>query len=197
MKKLREIVVTTIVGGVLFLIPVAILVFAVGKVFEVMRWVTEPLDVLLPIDTIAGYAAVDVLAGVLLVLICFVAGIVARSERGRRVRQRLDRFLLEVIPGYTWVRGITGSISDNEVEDLLKPVMARFDDQCQVAFEVDRTQDGLVVVYLPGAPNARSGSVSYMAADRIQPIDAWFHTVANSFRRFGRGSGGLVETTKI
>ena len=154
------------------------------------------MDAVLPIDTIAGYAAVDVLAGVLLILICFVAGLVARSDRGRHVRERLDRLLLEVMPGYTWIKGLTGSISDEEVEGLLKPVMARFDDQCQVAFEVDRTQDGLVAVYLPGAPNARSGSVSYMTADRIQPLDARFHTIANSLRRFGRGSGEITQATK-
>lgn len=196
MKKFREIAVTTVVGGIVFLILLAILVFAVGKVFQVMQWVTAPLDALLPVDTIAGYAVVDVISGVLLVLSCFAAGLVAKSERGRNIRERLDRLLLEVIPGYTWVKGITGSISDDEAEDLLKPVMARFDDQCQVAFEVDRTQDGLVVVYLPGAPNARSGSVSYMTTDRIQPIDARFHTIANSLKRFGRGSGEIVESTK-
>ena len=192
MKKLRKITTTTLVGGILFLIPLAIFVFAVGKVFQVMRWVTSPLDALMPNNTIAGYAVVDVMAGVLLVLCCFAAGLVAQSERGRNIRERLDRLLLEVIPGYTWIKGITSSISDDEAENLFKPVMARFDDQCQIAFEVDRTQDGLVAVYLPGAPNARSGSVSYMAADRIQPIDARFHTIANSFKRFGCGSGGIV-----
>ena len=39
----------------------------------------------------------------------------------------------------------------------MTPVLITLDDYEQMAFEVERTAGGKVVVYLPGAPNSWSG----------------------------------------
>ena len=80
---------------------------------------------------------------------------------------------LQAICDHAWVKGMTGEIHDEDAEEVLKPVLVRFDDQFQLAFEVDRTADGLVAVYLPGSPDPRSGAVSYVTGDRIQPAWPW------------------------
>ena len=97
-----------------------------------------------------------------------------------------------MIPGYAWVKGMTGNIHDEDAEEVLKPVLVRFDDQFQLAFEVDRAADGLVAVYLPGPPDPRSGAVSYMTGDRIQPVDAGFKAVATICKNLGRGSTAML-----
>ena len=192
MKKMAEFLRLTLIGGVIFLIPLVIIVAAVGKAFQIMQVVAAPLNRLIPIESVAGFAFIDVLAVIVMVLLCLIAGLAARSPWGRKMYAKLDELLLQMIPGYAWVKGVTGEISDDEAAATMKPVLARFDDLFQVGFEVDRTDDGLVAVYLPGAPDPRSGSLSYMTADRIQRIDAGFADVSKSFKKLGRGSGAML-----
>ena len=192
MKKIVDFLRLTLIGGVIFLIPLVIVVAAVGKAFQIMQAVAAPLDRLIPVESVAGIAFVDVLAVIVMVLLCLIAGLAARSPWGRKIYTRLDELLLQMIPGYAWIKGVTGEISDEQAKATLKPVLARFDDLYQVGFEVDRTDDGLVAVYLPGAPDPRSGSLSYMTPDRIQGIDAGFTTVSQSFKKLGRGFGAML-----
>lgn len=182
----------TLIGGVVFLIPLVIVVVTVGKAFHIIKVLAQPLTRLLPIHTVAGFAFVDFLTVVLMVVLCLLAGFAARSPVGRKLYGKIDALLLQFVPGYGWVKGVTGNISDEEAEILLKPVLARFDDQAQVGFEVDRTRDGLVAIYIPGAPDPRSGSLSYMTPERVEPIDAGFQAVLMSFKRLGCGSAGML-----
>ncbi len=117
-----------------------------------------------------------------------LAGTLALQPLGGEVNKKLDAVLLQLVPGYAWVKGITGDIHDDDDEDALKPVLVRLDDQFQLGLEVDRAADGLVAVYLPGSPDPRSGAVSYVTADRIRPVDSGFKAVMKICKNRGRGS---------
>ncbi|MDH5775620.1 MAG: hypothetical protein OEZ57_11975, partial [Nitrospirota bacterium] len=53
---------TTMIGGVFFLIPIAVVLVVVGKLVHVMREVARSLDPLLPVDTHLGALALNLLA---------------------------------------------------------------------------------------------------------------------------------------
>ena len=182
---------TTLIGGIMFLIPLVFVVVIIGKAFQILKVVAMPIGRLITIESVAGIAVVEILTVAIMVLLCLIFGLFARSQWCRSLYKKLDAALLHLIPGYRWIRGMTG-ISDEDAEALLKPVLVRFDDQSQIGFEVDRTDAGLVVVYLPGAPDVRSGSVSYVLADRIEPVDAEFKTVVKNLKHLGRGSGVML-----
>jgi uncharacterized membrane protein len=82
---------------------------------------------------------------------------------------------------------MTESIGNSQ-ESTLKPVMARFDDLSQVAFEVERHEDDSVTVYLPGCPDPWSGSLVNMTKDRIEPLDTDFVTLVKRLRTVGKSS---------
>jgi uncharacterized membrane protein len=189
---MREFIRTTLIGGILFLIPLVVVVAIIGKAFQILKIVATPLDKLIPIESVAGFALVEILTATIMLLLCLTAGLIARSPWGRNVYQKIDTILLQLIPGYSWVKGVTSDISGQEAEDIFKPVLVQFDDQYQLGFEADRTADGLVAVYLPGAPDARSGAVSYVTADRIRPIDAGFKAIGKTCQKLGRGSAEIL-----
>jgi uncharacterized membrane protein len=195
MDEIRRLIGTTVLGGIVFLVPLVFLGAVLGKAFSIMKLLGKPLAEFLQVErTILGFAFVELLTGMLLVLVCLIAGLVARSEFARARRAKLDTWLLHLIPGYAWVKGITGNIQDPEAPEVLKPVLVRFDDQYQLAFEVDRNDSGLVAIFLPGAPDARSGSVSYVAEDRVSGLDTGFSTVVKSCKNLGRGSLQMLPT---
>jgi len=194
---MRKFILTTVLGGVLFLIPFVLVVVLLGKGFMIMRTIAEKVDMLLPWDSVAGLPIVDVLAVLFLISCCFIAGLVARSSWARDLRNRVDDLLLQLVPGYAWIKGMTGSVSNEEAAAGFKPVWIRLDDQYQVGFEVERCEGDLVAVFLPGAPDPRTGTLSYVESDRIEDLDSSFNDVSKNFRRLGMGSAAKISQSKI
>jgi uncharacterized membrane protein len=195
MKNLRRLIWTTLLGGVIFLIPLVFVVAVFGKAVHIMQSVAVPLSEMMPVDSVAGVAIVPILTTLIMFFSCLVAGLLARSPGGQKLYKKLDSVLLHMIPGYAWVKGITGDIRDEDAEEVLKPVLVTFDDQSQLAFEVERGVDGLVAVYIPGAPDPRAGTVSYVTSDRIQPVDMGFKKVTKICKNLGRGSTAMLPGT--
>ena len=194
---MRKFILTTVLGGVLFLIPFVLVVVLLGKGFMIMRTIAEKMDVLLPWDSVAGLPIVDVLAVLFLISCCFIAGLVARSSWARDLRNRVDDLLLQLVPGYAWITGMTANVSNEEASTGFKPVWIRLDDQYQVGFEVERCEGDLVAVFLPGAPDPRTGTLSYVESDRIEDLDSSFNEVSKNFRRLGMGSAAKISQSKM
>lgn len=189
MKTLK----TMIVGGLIFLIPFGVVLLAFGKVFSVSMSLAEPLADRIHVEKVAGVALVEILAVVIILAACLLAGIAANSAAGQRLYRKLDELLLTLIPRYAFVKSMTDSIGGRDAT-VLQPVLVRFDDLAQIAFEVERGPGDLVAVYLPGSPDPWSGSVAHVTPDRVDPLGGDFASVVKSLRKVGRGSIALLET---
>lgn len=69
----------------------------------------------------------------------------------------------------------------------LRPVLVRYDDHSQIALEVERDEDR-VVVFLPGVPSPWSGSTAVFEASRVSCLDDPSLDAIKVFSRLGRGS---------
>jgi hypothetical protein len=112
-----------------------------------------------------------------------------------------DRIPIDAVAGIALANIVSAAIilvacllAGIAAESVLKPVLARFDDVAQVAFEVERGPGDLVTVYLPGSPDPWSGSVAHVTADRITPLDRDFASVISSLRKVGREMPALLES---
>lgn len=179
---------TTILGGVLFLVPVAVLALVIGKAFHLSMMVAEPLDKFIPIETVGGIALVNVIAVILILLVCFGAGLAARAGVMATRIEQLDGFMIDLIPGYAVAKGVLGSVAqEDRVAEVLKPVTVQFDDYAQIAFEIERSEDK-AVLFLPGAPSTWAGATVAVDVARVRPLDVPTHQVVKLMRLLGRGS---------
>lgn len=179
---------TTVLGGILFLVPIVLLVFIVGKAIALANHLAAPLAGILPIESFAGFAVVNLLAILILVLVCFFAGLAAKAAPAQRFVDSLENKVLSKVPAYDFLKSkITAMVPADEVEGL-KPVLARFDDSWQIAFEVERVKGGIVTLFLPGAPDPWSGSVCYMTEDRVKSLDVSLLSTVNELKGLGKGS---------
>lgn len=188
MKELYQFLKTTVLGGVIFLAPLVVVAIVLGKAHALMVKVAKPLSDWIPLDAIGGVALVNILAVLAIVLCCLIAGIIAKGPIAKRLLNSVESKLL-VIPGYTFVKGVTDSLKSSEeaAKDFV-PVIAKFDDYAQIGFEIERNEKGNVVVYLPGAPNPWSGTVVYVEEDRIELLDMPAPEAIQNIRHLGRGS---------
>ncbi len=190
MRSILQAIKTIIIGGVVFLIPVIIVVIVLGKAFGLMMRLVKVIDAWIPIDTIGGVALVNILAVIGIALLCFIAGMVARSSLGKKIFHSLEAALLGGIPGYAFVKGFTDSMAtgDKAAEGFI-PVVAKFDDYSQIGFEVERIGNGKIVIYLPGAPNPWSGSLIYVGEDRVDRLNITVAEAIRNIRKLGMSSG--------
>ena len=179
---------TTILGGVLFLAPFALFVILLSKVFEISLKVVAPIDKLMPVETLLGVATLNILAIVLILLVCYIAGLLGkRAFFGQRM-QKFDGFLVDMIPGYAVFKTMVGSASSEEgLDSILKPVLVRFDDYEQIAFLTEKGERESTL-FLPGSPSAWSGSTVIATNERITPLDLPAYQTTRLLRTFGRGS---------
>ncbi len=195
MKTLGSLIKTAALGGIVFLLPLVLLVVVVGKAFNIVKSVSMPLANLISAEKFAGYAVADLLTLTVLIVVTVLAGMLARSPVFDSIYKKIDAIILQVFPGYSYIKGMTGSLSDSEAEHSLKPVAVIQDDMVQIGYEVERLADGWVAIYLPGAPDTRSGSVAYFTDDRIVPLDTDFAGIASCLKTLGRGSSKIISDT--
>ncbi len=184
---------TTVIGGIVFLIPIVIFIAVIGKALEIAGAIATPLAAVLPVDSIGDLAVVHVLAVLIVVLICFLAGLTARTVIARKLVGTLEAKVLSKLPAYALLKTKTQSMLSPEDVEGMTPVVARFDDSWQIAFEIERIQDDKVAIFLPGAPDPWSGSVCVMTEDRITPLDLTIPLVAKIAKRLGKGANEALR----
>ena len=194
MQGLFRFLKTTLVGGIVFLVPIIIFVAVIGKALKIMKKVADPLAAITPIDSVGDIVIVDLVAFALVVLVCFLGGLAAKSATASKLVHTLETSILSHIPLYAFVKGMTASITGIEDGNEMTAVLVRLDDYSQIAFEIERLEGGNVAVYLPGAPNPWSGSVCIMTEDRIQPIEGTMKSAVQNIRHLGRGTDDLLRS---
>ena len=123
MKSKLSIAKTTVIGGIIFLIPLIILVIIMEKALGIMTVLSKPLSVLIPIESIAGIAVVDLITVAIIIILCFIAGLISKTAFASKIIQRIESNILKKIPFYSFVKSITESISGISSRESLKPVL--------------------------------------------------------------------------
>jgi uncharacterized membrane protein len=182
---------TTVIGGLFFLVPLVVLGLIIFKAIGFMLVVAEPMARFLPIDSFAGIAVVNIVALLVVVLICFLAGLVARSERAQKLVNAAEDKFLQRIPGYTMIKGVKSALKPDDDTDP-KPVLVSFGSSARLGLEIERVGEDRCVVYFPESPNAWSGIVKIVPVDRVRYVETPVMSVIEHAEQMGRGTGKLL-----
>ncbi len=128
----------------------------------------------------------------MLILVCFVMGLVALTRPARVGVAWLEKIFLSKIPGYVFLKGAGESALGLEKDAPYPLLLARIEDSWQFGFLIERLEGGNLAVYVPGAPNPLSGSVYYMSPERVRATDIPVATALKCLRQLGAGSQDAV-----
>ena len=192
-KRQYRILKTTAIGGLLFLLPLVVIGAAVGYVWNIVMMVYSVLKDVIPFDDAATLALLFVIAVLIVLLLCFLCGVLARRALARRFSKTLEKQLMTVFPKYGIYKDLlAGNIGGEEHAPSMKPICVQFSEFSRPAFETGRLEDGRVAVYLPGAPDAWIGSVALVEADRVEPLDIPLPEFIGIFEQMGRECATLT-----
>jgi len=194
MNRLLKFLRTMLVGGILFLLPIIVVVVILGKALAIARKIVAPLAAHLPFESALGFDAPVILAIALIVLFCFLAGVFARTALARKSVDWLETSVLSNVPGYEFFKNLSGNLLGDENKKAYPVVLARIEDAWQLAFLIERIEGGHVTVFVPGSPSPQSGSVYFMTEDRIKPVDIPSSAALKCLKRYGLGSNALLAS---
>jgi uncharacterized membrane protein len=193
MKSVFHFLKATLLGGIVFLIPMIVLIVVLGKAFEVSRKVVAPLSERIAVESVGGIETPRLLAIAIIVFSCFLAGLLARTNLARQFVRWLESTFLSHLPGYSFMKSLGESMVGMEKEQTLEVVLARIEDAWQIAFLVERIEGGHVALYVPGAPGPWSGCVYFMSDHRIKPLDVPLKSALKCVKSLGMGSNALLR----
>jgi uncharacterized membrane protein len=194
-ETLKEFFRTTIIGGASFLLPVALIIFILSYALRLVRRVAEPISHSLHLDHLAGagVGAATVLSVLVLLLISFAAGLVARTAVGRRITRWSENSFLGRFPHYQVVKSMAEGLAHIESATGLKPALINIEDAWQIGYLLEPLENNWVVVFLPQAPTPMSGNVMYMPAHRVRPLDISMVQAMSIVKTIGAGSSAALR----
>ena len=193
MKVVTRFIGNTIVGGILFLVPIIVLLAILGKAHKITSRLVVPLAERMPFESIVGFSTPRFMAVAVIVLFCFLAGLLAKTALARRSVNKLEGSLLSKIPGYTLVKGMVESVAGTDVGLAREVVLARIEDAWQVGIVIERIEPGYAAVFIPDPPDPRAGSMYILTEDRFKVVDLPMGKAFDLVRGAGKGSGTLLR----
>lgn len=184
---------TTLVGGFVFLLPIGILAFFVGKIIAITRKVIEPLSRQLPFEAVAGVRSTILLALALIIVLSFLAGFLARTRPAKLLTRQLEEKLIGRIPAYGLLKSMSADLAGEGNATKHPVVLVNFDDVRQLAIKMGETAGGReVIVFVPDSPAPQTGAVMIVEAGRIQVTDIPVSKAFVALSSRGMGLGELL-----
>jgi uncharacterized membrane protein len=128
---------------------------------------------------------------VLIVLLCFLAGLFARTLLAQKITFELESAVLSKVPAYDYLKQAGSSMMGLGEMAEHPVVLAQLGGAWRLGVQTDIASSGLVV-FIPNSPNTFSGSVFFVASDRLQPLDVPLAGALRCLERCGVGGGLLL-----
>jgi uncharacterized membrane protein len=176
-NPLKEFLKTIIVGGISFLLPIALAVFILSYAFRLVKRIATPISHGLHLDQwgdVAGVSAATFLSVLALVCLAFAAGIVARTTFGGRITRWSENSLLGRLPHYQLIKSMAEGLA-------------------QIGYLLEKLENDWVAVFLPQAPTPMSGNIMYFPIKRVRALDITMVQAMSIVKAIGVGSGAALR----
>src|SRR5580698_7513043 len=99
MKRLMEFLWRTLVGGIVFVVPFILALILLREGLHVVGKLLGPVARRLPFDSAMGIAASDLVAAAALLVLGFIAGLLAQTTIGDKLGRSVEHLILRKMPG--------------------------------------------------------------------------------------------------
>ena len=195
MRGLKNFIKTTILGGLLAILPLALLLALLSWLYGFLSSLLTPLRVLLEGNLSWPSIVLNLFIIGIILGLCFLLGLAIRTSVGRKVIAVTNRYLLERLPGYKTLSRIITQFATREKSPFQSVALARpFDNDTYVsAFITEFHSDGRYTVFVPTAPNPTSGNIYHLDPSRVHLVDQSVEEAIRTIISCGVGSDKVLK----
>jgi uncharacterized membrane protein len=195
MTKSQSFIRTSLLGGLIVLLPIAILVFAFNWLFNLIRRIINPLTQwVMERGQFQEFIATLIALG-LVVGICFVVGVFVRTQVGRFIHEQVEKRLFRVAPGYNLVKETVMQFLGNRKSPFGAVAMVRLfgTPTLMTAFITDEHENGWCTVFVPTGPNPTSGLIYHLPGENVFRVEHPVEDVMRSIISCGAGTSTILN----
>lgn len=187
----------TIVGGLLFLLPLILVVLLLGHAMKLAAKVAHPVSQAVGLDTALGPAGEDALAIVMLLVIAIAAGVIAGTALGKTLMRWAENSFLGGLPQYRMMKTMAEGLTQIETADGATPALINVEDGWQIGYRLEQLPDGWVAVFIPQSPTPMSGNIMYLPAQRVRPLNIPMMEAMGIVKSMGAGSAKALRQANL
>jgi uncharacterized membrane protein len=144
------------ISGILFLLPVLILLILIQKVFGYFSRFGSGIAKVIGLDVLMGKHAANFVGAIILFAFVYLCGYLVRLAFFKKMSDAIDSKLKDVIPGYEKHKELTTKqlVNKSKIETDL-PVLIQFGDYWQPGFLIEQDELGNAVVVVPNSVSSQ------------------------------------------
>lgn len=198
MKRMKEFIFTTLLGGLTVILPAIILFFVFNWLFNFITNLIQPVTDLIVASANIKEIIADCMVISVILLICFVVGIMVRTQFGKFIFHTVETKILAIAPGYNLIKETVLQLLGNKKSPFSSVALAQIfaNDTLVTSFITEEHEDGSFSVFVPTGPNPTSGNIYHLDAKYVHPVDVSVEDAMRSIISCGAGSDSLVKAYK-
>ena len=193
MKKSKTVFRTDVVYGLLVLVPAAIIFLLLAKIVEILEKMAVPLN----LESNTSVVVAIMLGLLLLLLLCFVVGAFVRTQIGSWSLERLERKILNQIPGYEIISNVLKGFAEKRTAYPAAMVRLYGPGTAVLGFIMEENENGSLTVFVPSAPTLTVGSLHVVDRERVTILEAGSMDVTNCISQWGIGLQNILGSAYV
>lgn len=197
----RDFLKKTIFGGVLVLLPIALLAMGAKWLFGFITDLIQPLT-----DFAVRFVGIEIVADIIvllsMVVLCFLVGWAVSTAGGAWFHNYFDSHLAKWAPGYRMLREIVGQFFGDASKSPFKngqvALVKLFDSETEVTGIVtSQHDDGRYTIFMPTGPNPTSGNIYHVQPSQVRLLpDVPLEDAMRTIIACGAGTGDLLRDSQ-
>lgn len=201
MKRFRTFIHTSLLGGVVVILPVAVTFLVFRWIFGVVTDLIAPfvrmLGLILEVETKIQTILAHFVVLAVIVAACFLVGVAVRTRLGAMVYRGLERRVLRVAPGYSIIKETVSQLLGSRRTLFSTVALVRLGENLRVtAFVTESHADGTQTVFVPTGPNPTSGFILHVPPGQVEIVKAPVEKVIRSIISCGVGSNAVITAPR-
>ena len=195
MTKAKIFFKTSLIGGLVVILPVAVLVLVFKWIYNLVTKLIQPLSNLIVAEAHLREIFAHILVLSIIILSCFLLGIFVKTRFGKFMHITLEKRFLNNLPGYSLVKEtILQFVGGKQTPFSSVALVELFgSDTLMTAFITDETKE-ILSVFVPTGPNPTSGNIYHLHAKYVHKIDISIEDAMKSIISCGTGSAKLINS---
>lgn len=188
-----------ILGGVFFLLPLLAIIILVTRGVRLVVPLGQSLVEFFKIETLFGAATIGVFSVFILLLICYVSGLLVSRGFLRTWSSSVEEKLFLMFPNFQMVKYQLIKDADKFIDRHWDAVLLEQEGSFKIAFITDTKapDEDIVTFFIPDAPRIDAGEVCYMAKNECSYHPIPMKTAMNALSHFGREKNVIELIKKI
>lgn len=196
MKRLRGFLKTSLLGGLVVILPATILVTVSLWLFGLITNWIKPLSDILRSYSEYNELIADFVAISLIIFVCFFVGVLVRTRLGGFLFRTIENRILQLVPGYSMIKETVLQVFANRDKSPFSSVaLAQVygNDTLATVFITDKHADGSFTVFMPTGPNPTSGLIFHLKGTYVHPVKIPVQDAMRSIISCGAGTHRLMQ----